>query len=805
MVCYPEKVSGTGGSGQPAAAVTGRISALSALCVYPQVHRQQTIPPVLPDAPAGVTTRAGCAARCKDARQSEDRSARTVPGHQPLAIPPLSVRAVKSFVLSLCIVLALCSIRPLGAPAQNDADGRTGYGGAVYILRSLHTADFDSLPGIPQARERFTSGSGTSIGFGGIVRLPFMSRLALSLRAGFTGFRGEFSATQQEPGAPGGAPVILTIRHTVAASFGQMSLLPMLEFSPVNRLRLTAGPEAGFLLYNTVTQQEEIIDPPGATWVETGTPVQTLFDGTLDEAQGFQAAAVLGAGYTIPLSGTLSVTPELHVSFPLTRLYPAGGWQARTYRAGLSLLFTPPPPALPVLYDTVRTRDTVVRIVAGLDQEQILPDSSVSVTEGIQKQEALLMRTTIHETYVRQLPELKPLLSASIMASFVLDDGRETRAAKVTMEEFIVNKYIPLLPYLFFGEGSAVLPERYSRLSAADARQFDIKNRNKLSTLETYHHLLNIIGQRLRSTDASLHITGYTAGEKDGLALAGQRAETVAEYLSSVWNIPSSRLIVSARQLPDHPSSMASPEGTEENRRVELRSPDVSLFAPVILTDTVRTVDPPTVRFRRRLFSETGIRHWSILITQADHPLKEIRGDGPVPPLVDWQISMDDIRPAAAIPLEYRLTVTDSSGQSFLTPPNSILFEQLTISKKKLERRADKVIDRFSLLLFDYDASALSARHETTLGFIRRRLQPQSTIRITGTTDRLGEEEYNRLLSQRRARETADALGAASALVTGAGEDTVTYSNDVPEGRFYSRTVRIIIETPVAGQARPNE
>jgi len=107
------------------------------------------------------------------------------------------------------------------------------------------------------------------------------------------------------------------------------------------------------------------------------------------------------------------------------------------------------------------------------------------------------------------------------------------------------------------------------------------------------------------------------------------------------------------------------------------------------------------------------------------------------------------------------------------------------------------LIDRFSLLLFDYDAALLSQRHASTLNFIRTRLKPSSTVRIVGTTDRVGDAAYNLQLSERRARETAQALMAETAMVSGIGEDTTTYPNDLPEGRLYSRTVRISIETPL--------
>lgn len=703
-------------------------------------------------------------------------------------------------ILSLTAGGTDLAARQTGDPATEGFD----YGLSFYGARSVHSADLDSLPGIPQARERFTSGTGTGWSAFGLFRLPLSGPISASLRGGVSHVRGVLTAYQTEPSTPDGTPVPMTIRHTLDASFTQLAVAPMLEWSFLGRLRLAVGPEFGLLLDSRALQTEDIIDPPGATWVTTGEPRQVLYDDAVEGAARFQTSINVGIGYTLPLSGNrLFVAPELFASVPLTRLRPEGDWSAVSYRAGVSLFFTaaasepPPVEETEYRYDTLLVRDTTVRIIAGIDREQIVLDTVETVSSresGLKTEE---YHTVITERYVRQIPELKPLLSAGVSTSFVLDNGRETRAAKVTMEEFIVNKYVPLLPYVFFAERSAVLEERYRRLSPDEATAFTINRYNKAGALDIYYHVLNIVGQRMRGNPgAVLTVTGYTAAEPGAPSLADDRARAVAAYLSHIWNIPSSRLVVRARTLPEHPSSMAQPEGVDENRRVELTSSDPSLFDPVVLTDTLRTVDPPTVRFRTRLFSEAGVRQWHILITQGDKPLKELHGEGPPPPIVDWQIGRDDIRPVAALPLEYRLAVTDSTGQSFITPKGVMQFEQITISKKKLERRADKVIDRFSLLLFDYDAATLSQRHESTLQFIRSRLAPSSTVRIIGTTDRVGDSGYNRLLSEKRAQETARVLSAQNAVILGEGEDTTTFSNDVPEGRLYSRTVRISIETP---------
>jgi OOP family OmpA-OmpF porin len=80
---------------------------------------------------------------------------------------------------------------------------------------------------------------------------------------------------------------------------------------------------------------------------------------------------------------------------------------------------------------------------------------------------------------------------------------------------------------------------------------------------------------------------------------------------------------------------------------------------------------------------------------------------------------------------------------------------------------------------------------------VKRRISPNATVSIVGHTDRIGDEEYNRKLSEERARLTASQLNASTSTVTGVGENQPQYTNDLPEGRFYNRTVDVLVDTPV--------
>jgi outer membrane protein OmpA-like peptidoglycan-associated protein len=68
---------------------------------------------------------------------------------------------------------------------------------------------------------------------------------------------------------------------------------------------------------------------------------------------------------------------------------------------------------------------------------------------------------------------------------------------------------------------------------------------------------------------------------------------------------------------------------------------------------------------------------------------------------------------------------------------------------------------------------------------------------VTGYSDRIGDAAHNRELSARRADEVLRALDIPRGYSAGLGEDRRLFDNELPEGRTYSRTVLIRVETPV--------
>jgi len=107
-------------------------------------------------------------------------------------------------------------------------------------------------------------------------------------------------------------------------------------------------------------------------------------------------------------------------------------------------------------------------------------------------------------------------------------------------------------------------------------------------------------------------------------------------------------------------------------------------------------------------------------------------------------------------------------------------------------------------LLFEFDSSDLVPERRVALGEMAAALSGVGILgaRIEGHTDSVGEEAYNRALSQDRAETVMRALAAggmdAGAMqVLGLGESDPIESNDTEEGRSQNRRV-VIIVTPAA-------
>ncbi len=370
------------------------------------------------------------------------------------------------------------------------------------------------------------------------------------------------------------------------------------------------------------------------------------------------------------------------------------------------------------------------------------------------------------------------------------------------VQETIVTETYPLLPYLFYDSSASVLRERYTQ--SVDPKSFNEKKLVK-STLAIYYHVLDIVASRLlASPSATLVLTGTTDGRELGTAsqrriLAEERANSVKSYLTRVWSIDESRLKISIQDLPQLESNPVYAEGLEENRRVEISSEDPSILAPVV---HARFMEYQPVQ-SKQVFSVKALRpelaqNWDASLRKNAN-IARVSGANGLPAQIPFSVDSSvmvaigrDI--AASDSLEGRLDVLQKDGSTVSAECRFPIIK----SQNQFE------LSRLSLIVFDFDRSDINATNKNMMQtFIREAMQPNSKVSITGSTDRLGEEQYNKNLSQSRADEVKRFLltlqnDAQIQQCIGVGASRLPYDNALPEGRYYCRTVSIVIQTPIS-------
>ncbi|MDW8074899.1 MAG: OmpA family protein [Bacteroidota bacterium] len=689
------------------------------------------------------------------------------------------------------------------------------YAGAwVAYQNNIQTANFQSLPNAFRCGPNYTTGTGGVGSLGALVTYPLNEILVTELRLGYAPLSGRLFRTEVigNTAVIGGLNQTTTVeaKHELFTDFPALTAEPVIGGILFHRVRLGIGVRLSYLLNNAFRQLETLTQPDYVFYLPDSSRIRNRIEGKVENIRRMQMHLSVSAGVDFPLNEDITVTPELRYYQPLVPITGDVQWQVAPLAVGVSVrhAFYPPPPPR-YFYDTVYVRDTSTIAVVGIEREEIERLSVEYTTQQRQEQQGeqklTFTTTTVTERYQRRVPRAAHLL-LDVQARALRNDGMPLDSlANVVIEETEVEESFPLLPYVFFPEGSAALElSRLRLIEPSDTASFNEK-RLSPATLDIYRDVLNIIGSRLRRNPAAkLVLIGTNANtgiEAGNLALSQARATAVRDYLVRVWGIDPSRITVRARNLPASPSNVATAEGQEENRRVEISATDPEILRPVTISNISVSANPPLVEFVPYVESEAGLASWQASIEQEGKTIRSLSGVSQLVPY-RWNVT-EQPYPKLDKPVTVTYTVRDRTGQT-IDKTLQLNVQQLTVRQKRFEQRDDKRIDRFSLIVFDFNKAELTAAHRALLSEVRSRIQPQSKVLIAGYADRSGDPEYNRELARRRCVEVQRALGLSDTAVTlvPKGSDELLYDNATPEGRSYCRTVQITIETPIVNGTR---
>lgn len=672
------------------------------------------------------------------------------------------------------------SAQPTDEASLNDADSTPvpntpwiyfgAYSGVSLIAYDafLPPTVFNAQLALPSAAT-FLTGDGSGVTVGVLAELPVTSTFNIGIRLGYQAHQGKLIQTYvNRDDVIGAAAKEASVQGTVETSFSHFAPTLYARVAPFSfPLYFYGGPTLLLPLGGDYNYIERIGGPLGMQFKAPFRGTSRNLGSRSFSNTASALAVTAGVGYEQPVNRSLGIFAEMQFQ-PLLgdyigNLITGQSWQGSSLSLIVGLRFglisgpPPPPPPPPKKPDTP----------------------------------------------IVQKPQAGPFDAKGVTSAGLSD------TITVSKKKVRATEVHALLPYIFFERDSAGIPERYARLDPKNRRNFQLERLPRGSTMDIYYQLLNIVGQRIRDDRVKeITLTGCVSQFEKDTALAQRRVEAVRDYLVNVWKVPVKRIKLVAQGLPSNPSlsEVDTAEAARENQRVEIASEGFIVERPVELPDTTFLAPIGTVRFippPSKPDTDGVVDGWSLDVKIGDSLIKKaVTGSGLPPKQIDFKI---DNRPD----LDLRVPLEVSST---LTIRDTLYQDMARLSSRKVVVRAEgqyeeertvvdgKYVDEFNLLLFSFDSAQVFSFTQQASDLIKQKIDSTSTVRVIGHTDRIGLPYYNKALSQRRAEFAQQLLGLKDAEVVGKGEKELLYDNKFPEGRYYSRTVTVLVETPIPGQ-----
>lgn len=682
----------------------------------------------------------------------------------------------------LASILLFVLLLPLRAQPRADStppvtralpDFFSGIYGSAFFLSydaSVQGQSIDPLSSAP-GQFPFNLGDGFGIGGGILFEVPFSSSFRLGIRAGFQPHTGTLTnqyINSTEVRGRDGSTQIATIEGTVDTKMSHINITPYAYIAPFDApFYFIVGPTILFPGTATYTYSEVVISPRDVVFRANGQNSRRIgaADKTLPTTTTVTGITA-GVGYDLELAEDIYLFGEVQFQPTLGNyldpLLLSEFWRSNTIaptiglRIGFGGGYKAPPrdkPTPPIVRnDTAAPRPT---------------DTTKFDAKGV----------------------TSTGLSDTLRIS--------TRRVQATQNH-------ALLPYIFFDRDSAGIPSRYIQLDGKSRKNFAIERLPRGNTMEIYYQLLNIVAERMRDNRRmKIKLSGYrSAGETDS-TLSWRRTWAVKKYLTEVWRIPDKRIEIDSVHigLPPNPSlsDVDAREAAKENQRVEIYSINNIAEAPVRLPDTAFLEPVGMVRFLPPATTPDSLATgtWSLDITIGDSLIKDaVAGVGVPPSEINYPIR-PDINPRAGS-ISSTLVIQDSSYNELVrVPSNAVILKQTGGFQEERTVEDGKYVDTYTLLLYSFDSSQVAGFAWQAIELIRSKLDSNAEVTIIGHTDKIGMPSYNKDLSRRRAEFAAQILQVTPKRAVGVGEQNLLYDNDSPEGRYYSRTVTVIVETPI--------
>ncbi|MCU0330600.1 MAG: hypothetical protein MUC47_06430 [Candidatus Kapabacteria bacterium] len=669
-------------------------------------------------------------------------------------------------------------------------------GGSVHGTRAGHSGQF-VLPQAPTCCSGYGAASSFGLGGGLFLRQEFTKHVRLMVRGGLLPLHGDFASSEQvllSGQVPG------TVQHELDVTMSMLAFDALVDFRVPGNIRLMAGITGG-PASATFSTRERLVNPPTGTF-ENGSRLRAVQnDVELQGLPSFGVSPTIGIGYDIHLTANhrWTLTPEVLFTTGFNTVVEGLDWSTSVLRAGISLGFAvnAPRPPTPierkkdVRIDTIVVRtapDALDRI--GMGEETYLGTDTIRTPDLITVLERFSRTDTSYQGTV-------PVLRAALAVRARESDGRVNSQFGITVTTQFVTEALPVLPVVFFDPGVATLASRYVRVGSTDGfREDAIVPRTPV----VHHNVLNIIGSRMRrKATTTITLTGSAdpTTEAGNCAVARARAESVQRYLTETWGIDATRIRIATTATcgPERPTRQQSEEGFSENRRVDISTDDMELLASVARRrfNEATSITPPQLEYDASGSDGQYVTDWTVEARTADSVLFQMQGTGKP------GVSVHELSTVQAEALVNGNNVAVGLEMKGLRGSTATAKASIAVRKDTLSVE----LERLTLTLFDVASDKVGAIAEEQIRRFVETVPAGSTVIVRGYADMLGNAQFNRELSQRRAAAVCASIRKVikrrvtikcDEVSTGFPPGIESYRT--PEERFLSRTVQIEVQRP---------
>ena len=631
---------------------------------------------------------------------------------------------------------------------------------AMYI----HSATMKGFEGIPSCCPQYSSGNGFlgSMGFDFTYDLPYYG-YAIQGRVDIKGSGGDLNATEIKT-IDNGSITEGIIEHHLSTSLYSIGANVLGNYTFMPNISATVGFRFASFISSYFEQEERLLSPNNVTF-NNGLRTRLQYNGQIPGMSSIEFGALFGARYTLPLnkSNSIRAIPELMYELPLTSIIQGDDhWNMHSIRFGVT-----------VAYAFVQESD------------MSLPD--------IENPSINIPKIAIRGATKLQAPvntSLTSLLQAP-MKSVLYDSSGNILDNSIAVQKKVSRTMFSIINYVFFDSNSAVIPDRYHRIEKGTNDKYGVDQIKNDSTLGAYYEVLNVIGKRIKDrpgTNVTLIGTNSNSGsESQNLALSKSRAESVRDYFRDIWGIDEEKIKIEAKNLPDQPSKINTDYGDEENRRVEIITDNPEIFLPLKFIDTSSFTIVSDIKFATDRLDKNNLTRWQLRATIGNKVYTLQEGTTTIDDTlkVGVQRYVRDLENNDKV--LYKVVSIDNDGLERILAETMVPVKQIISSKNRVEK--------YNLITFGYNSSNVNETNNFIIEDIKGNINDNSTLTIKGYTDQTGTAAYNRQLSLRRAEEISHYFQSNKIITKGVGFDEILYPLQFPEGRFYSRTVNIMVDT----------